>query len=74
MLFSCFYCAFTVCWPGLEKVMTPPQAHINWQLLVSAFFLQIMTVGEPGAQGVVVTGIQGMGVKTPIAAEVAAAT
>ncbi len=33
-----------------------------------------MTVGEPGIQGPGVTGIQGWGVKTPKAAEVAAAT
>lgn len=32
------------------------------------------TVGEPGAQGVVVAGTHGAGVKTPIAAEVAAIT
>lgn len=31
------------------------------------------TVGEPGDQGAVVTGVQGMGVRTP-AADVAAAT
>jgi len=30
--------------------------------------------GEPGVQGVVVTGIQGTGVRTPMAAEVAEAT
>jgi hypothetical protein len=36
--------------------------------------LPINTVGEPGAQGETVLGIQGMGVKTPIAAAVAAAT
>lgn len=54
--------------------MTPPQAHINWQLLFSVGLLPIMTVGDPGVQGAVVTGIQGCGVKTPMAAEVAAAT
>jgi len=32
------------------------------------------TVGEPGAHGAVVTGIQGMGVNTPWAAVVADAT
>jgi hypothetical protein len=34
----------------------------------------IMTVGEPGAHGAGVTGMQGMGVRTPMAAAVAAAT
>lgn len=34
----------------------------------------ISTVGAPGTHGAVVTGIQGIGVSTPIAAEVAAAT
>ena len=33
-----------------------------------------MTAGDPGTQGDVVAGIQGCGVKTPRAAEVAAAT
>lgn len=32
------------------------------------------TVGEPGAQGAAVTGMQGIGVNTPRAAAVAAAT
>jgi hypothetical protein len=34
----------------------------------------IRTVGEPGIHGAVVTGMQGIGVSTPIAAAVAAAT
>ncbi|MBP1703954.1 MAG: hypothetical protein H6Q38_3061 [Chloroflexi bacterium] len=33
-----------------------------------------MTVGDPGDHGTVVTGTQGWGVSTPLAAEVAAAT
>ncbi len=33
-----------------------------------------MTVGEPGAQGAGITGMQGIGVSTPAAAVVAAAT
>ena len=36
--------------------------------------LPIMTVGDPGAHGAAVTGTQGMGVSTPSAAAVAAAT
>ena len=54
--------------------MTPPQVHINLQELFSAGLLPIITVGEPGVHGAVVTGIQGWGVSTPNAADVAAAT
>ena len=36
--------------------------------------LPIRTVGEPGTQGAAVAGIQGIGVSTPRAAAVAAAT
>lgn len=36
--------------------------------------MAISTVGEPGDQGAVVTGVQGMGVRTPCAADVADAT
>jgi hypothetical protein len=36
--------------------------------------LATITVAEPGAHGAVVTGMQGMGVNTPIAADVADAT
>jgi hypothetical protein len=36
--------------------------------------LPIITVGEPGVQGAVVAGTHGMGVNTPIAADVAEAT
>jgi hypothetical protein len=39
-----------------------------------AGLLPIITVGEPGVHGAVVTGMQGWGVNTPKAAEVAAAT
>jgi hypothetical protein len=41
---------------------------------VSAGILPISTVGDPGTQGAAVTGTQGMGVSTPRAAAVAAAT
>jgi len=54
--------------------MTPPHAHINLDELFSAGMFAICTVGEPGAQGAVVTGTQGMGVNTPNLAAVAAAT
>ncbi len=44
------------------------------ELLLSAGWLAISTVGHPGAQGADVTGVQGMGVSTPKAAAVAEAT
>jgi hypothetical protein len=43
-------------------------------VLFSAGIPPISTVGEPGAQGVVVAGMHGIGVSTPSAAAVAAAT
>lgn len=60
--------------PGLMTSIIPPHVQINFELLLSAGMPAIRTVGEPGIQGAVVTGIQGMGVSTPIAAAVAAAT
>lgn len=54
--------------------MTPPQLHINFESFCSAGRPPINTVGEPGAQGAAVAGTQGIGVKTPSAAAVAAAT
>jgi hypothetical protein len=54
--------------------MTPPQLHISFEELFSAGLLAIITVGAPGAQGALVTGIHGIGVRAPIAAAVAAAT
>lgn len=60
--------------PGTLMEMTPPHMHINLELLFSAGMLPISTVGAPGTQGAMVMGIQGMGVRTPSAAAVAAAT
>jgi hypothetical protein len=62
---------FTV--PALVIVMTPAQLHMHWLVLFRAGMPPIMTVGDPGVQGVV-TGTQGIGVRTPSAAVVAAAT
>ncbi len=42
--------------------------------LFSAGELLIITVGAPGVHGAAITGMHGCGVKTPIAAAVAAAT
>lgn len=52
----------------------PPHVHINFELLLRDGIPATRTVGEPGIHGAVVTGMQGMGVSTPIAAAVAAAT
>lgn len=41
---------------------------------MSAGLFEIITVGQPGAQGAGITGTQGMGVSTPSAAAVAEAT
>jgi hypothetical protein len=54
-------------------VMTPAQEHMHVLVLFRAGILPIMTVGDPGVQGVV-TGTHGIGVSTPSAAAVAAAT
>jgi hypothetical protein len=48
--------------------------QFSFDVLFRAGFLLIITVAEPGAQGAGVTGMQGMGVSTPCAAVVAAAT
>ena len=59
--------------PGIT-VICPPQLHISLHVSVKAGILPTFTVGEPGVHGDGVTGTQGWGVKTPIAADVAAAT
>jgi len=47
---------------------------MSLELSLSAGMLATGTVGEPGAHGAGVTGIHGIGVNTPSAADVAAAT
>jgi hypothetical protein len=54
--------------------MTPPQLHISFEVLLSAGWLPTSTVGDPTTHGAAVAGTQGIGVKTPSAAAVAAAT
>ena len=63
-----------VVWPGKPIVMTPPHVHMQVHVLFSAGIPPIMQLAEPGVQGVVVTGTQGIGVNTPRAAAVAEAT
>jgi hypothetical protein len=60
--------------PGKEMLITPPQLHMHLEVLSSAGILPIMTVGAPGIHGALVAGMQGIGVSTPSAAAVAAAT
>lgn len=47
---------------------------MHLHVLFTAGFPPTSTVGEPGAQGAAMTGTQGIGVRTPQAAAVAAAT
>ena len=54
--------------------MTPPQLHMHFDEFESAGAVPTITVGEPGTQGAAVTGMHGIGVSTPMAAAVAAAT
>lgn len=60
--------------PAMLIEITPPQLHISLLLLLRAGMFATRTVGEPGAHGAAVTGTQGIGVRTPIAAAVAEAT
>lgn len=63
---------FTV--PGTLILIAPAQVQRHLDVLFRAGILAINTVGAPGAQGVIVIGIHGIGVNTPKAAAVAAAT
>jgi hypothetical protein len=54
--------------------INPPQLHRQVQLLCSAGLSFIRTLAAPGVHGVTVTGMQGCGVSTPLAAAVAEAT
>jgi hypothetical protein len=65
---------WTVTCPGKLTEITPAQLHISFELSLRAGFPPINTVGDPGIQGAVVMGRQGIGVSTPSAAVVAAAT
>lgn len=54
--------------------ISPPYEQIHLLELFSAGFPPTITVEEPGAHGAAQAGIQGIGVSTPRAAAVAAAT
>jgi hypothetical protein len=60
--------------PGLITLITPAHIHINFDVLFKAGTLASKTVGDPVTQGPGITGTQGIGVNTPIAAAVAEAT
>jgi hypothetical protein len=53
---------------------TPAHKQLQVQALSSAGRPPIVTAGDPGTQGEAVAGMQGCGVKTPKAADVAAMT
>ena len=69
-----FYGTCTVNSPGVTKVITPAHMHMFIEVLSSVGMLPSNTVGAPGTHGEVVAGMQGIGVRTPMAAAVAAAT
>ena len=60
--------------PGVVKVITPAQVHISMWVLSKVGWLSRITVGTPVIHGEGVIGMQGIGVRTPNAAAVAAAT
>lgn len=64
----------TVNSPGVTKVITPAHMHINIEVLSSVGMSPSITVGAPGTHGDTVAGMHGIGVRTPRAAAVAAAT
>src|SRR3954454_7925034 len=68
------YGIIVVNWPAMENWIIPPQLHRHFEVLLSAGMLAICTVADPGAHGAEVTGMHGIGVSTPSAAAVAAAT
>lgn len=54
--------------------MLPDHMQEHFESAVNAFCPAISAPEAPGDQGAVTTGMQGIGVRTPIAADVAAAT
>lgn len=54
--------------------ITPPNEHTHVLVLVNAGAGPDITVGDPGTHGADVIGVHGIGVNTPNAAAVAAAT
>jgi len=54
--------------------MLPPHVHMSLWLISTAGMAPLIVVVAPGSQGEAVTGTQGIGVRMPLAAAVAAAT
>lgn len=65
---------FVCIWAGVVMEITPPHMQVQVEELFRAGIPPSMTVAAPGAQGATVAGIHGIGVNTPRAAAVAAAT
>jgi hypothetical protein len=61
-------------WPAWTIEIEPPHAHMHFEVFVSTGTPPALTFVDPGVQGAVMTGMHGCGVRTPAAAEVAAAT
>jgi hypothetical protein len=60
--------------PANVTVITPPQAQLHMHVSLTAGTPLMVTLVEPGDHGPLITGMQGCGVRTPSAADVAAAT
>lgn len=58
-MFRRAYLTLAVTWPGKVMVMTPPHVHMHLDVALSAGEFPIKIVGDPGAHGADVTGIQG---------------
>ena len=50
------YATFVVVCPGCVIEITPPQLHMHFEVEFSAGLPPIVTVGEPGVQGLAITG------------------
>jgi hypothetical protein len=64
----------TVACPGSVIEIVPDQLHEHVESLVRAGWFPIKVLDAPGDHGAVVIGMHGIGVSTPSAAAVAAAT
>ena len=60
--------------PGVTNEITPAHMHISVEVLSRVGMLPSKTLGAPGTHGATVAGMHGIGVSTPMAAAVAAAT
>ena len=72
-LFVAYGIEVCIC-PGNTMLIMPAHMHMHVDVLSSIGIPPSITVGAPGIQGPAVAGMHGIGVNTPIAAAVAAAT